>query len=96
MNHFRISQQAEADLEDIWVYLAQQNEIRADQKIAEIINKFPMLAQFPNMGQKRDDLAIGLRSFPIKPYLIFYIHIPEGLEIVRVLHQSRDIQGQFD
>lgn len=54
-----------------------------------------MLAQFPNMGQKRDDLAVGLRSFPIKPYIIFYIHVSESLEIVRILHQSRNIQGQF-
>jgi toxin ParE1/3/4 len=72
MNHFRISNLAEKDLEDIWVYLAQQNEILADQKIAQILDKFPMLAQFPNMGQKRDELQIGLRSFPIKPYIILY------------------------
>ena len=38
MNHFRISNLAEKDLEDIWVYLAQQNEILADQKIAEILD----------------------------------------------------------
>jgi toxin ParE1/3/4 len=72
MNHFRTSNLAEKDLEDIWVYLAQQNEILADQKIAQILDKFPMLAQFPNMGQKRDELQIGLRSFPIKPYIILY------------------------
>ena len=75
MNHFRISNLAEKDLEDIWVYLAQQNEILADQKIAEILDKFPMLSQFPNMGKNRDELQIGLRSFPIKPYIIFYIQI---------------------
>ena len=88
MNHFRISNLAEKDLEDIWVYLAQQNEILADQKIAEILDKFPMLSQFPNMGKNRDELQIGLRSFPIKPYIIFYIQIYEGLEIVRIFHQS--------
>jgi toxin ParE1/3/4 len=95
MNHFRTSNLAEKDLEDIWVYLAQQNEILADQKIAEILDKFPMLSQFPNMGKNRDELQIGLRSFPIKPYIIFYIQIYEGLEIVRIFHQSRDIQNQF-
>ncbi len=95
MNRFSISNQAEKDLEDIWVYLAQQNEILADQKIAQILDKFPMLAQFPNMGKKRDELQTGLRSFSIKPYIIFYTQISEGLEIVRIFHQSRDIQNQF-
>jgi toxin ParE1/3/4 len=95
MNHFRISNLAEKDLEDIWVYLAKRNEILADQKIAQILDKFPMLSQFPNMGQKRDELQTGLRSFPIKPYIIFYIQTSEGLEIVRIFHQSRDIQNQF-
>ncbi len=45
MNRFRISTQAEKDLEDIWVYLAQQDEILADRKIAQILDRFPMLAQ---------------------------------------------------
>lgn len=33
--------------------------------------------------------------FPSSPNIIFYIHIPEGLEIVRIFHQSRDIQSQW-
>jgi len=95
VNRFRISNQAEKDLEDIWVDLAQQDEILADRKIAQILDRFPMLAQFPNMGRKRDELQTGLRSFPIKPYIIFYTQILEGLEIVRIFHQSRDIENKF-
>ena len=95
MNRFRISRQAEQDLEDIWLYLGKQNELLADQQIAQILDRFPMLSQFPDMGRKRDDLLTGLRSFPIKPYLIFYTKITDGIEIVRILHQSRDIETQF-
>ncbi|AFW93085.1 MULTISPECIES: type II toxin-antitoxin system RelE/ParE family toxin [Nostocales] len=95
MNHFRISKLAEKDLEDIWIYLGQQNEILADQKIAQIFDKFPMLAQFPNMGTKRDELQTGIRSFPVKPYIIFYTQDSASLEIVRIFHQSRDIKNQF-
>lgn len=95
MNHFRISKLAEKDLEDIWIYLAQQSEILADQKIAQILDKFPMLAQFPNMGRQREELKIGLRSFPVKPYIIFYTQDSEILEIVRIFHQSRDVENQF-
>ncbi len=43
MNRFRISNQAEKDLEDIWVYLAQQDEILADRKIAKKGRSRPFL-----------------------------------------------------
>lgn len=95
MNRYRLSQQAEKDLEDIWIYLAQQDEIGADRQVARLLDRFPMLAQFPNMGLQRNELLTGLRSFPIKPYIIFYIILPERVEIVRILHQSRDIEGKF-
>jgi toxin ParE1/3/4 len=95
VNRYRLSQQAEKDLEDIWIYLAQQDEIGADRQVARLLDRFPMLAQFPNMGRGRNELIAGLRSFPVKPYIIFYIILPERVEIVRILHQSRDIEGQF-
>jgi toxin ParE1/3/4 len=95
MNRYRLSQQAEQDLEDIWIYLAQQNQLAADKQISQILDRFPMLAQFPDMGIKRDDLLEGLRSFPVKPYIVFYTKISDSIEIVRVLHQSRNIESQF-
>lgn len=51
MNRYRLSQQAEKDLEDIWIYLGQQDEIAADLQMARLLDRFPMLAQFPNMGE---------------------------------------------
>ena len=54
-----------------------------------------MLAQFPTMGVSRDRLLEGLRSFPVKPYIVFYILIPDGIEILRIIHQSRDIEDYF-
>ncbi|EHC10119.1 type II toxin-antitoxin system RelE/ParE family toxin [Fischerella thermalis] len=95
MNRYRLSQQAEQDLEDIWIYLAQQDELAADKQIAQLLDRLPMLAQFPDMGRKRDDLLQRLRSFPVKPYIVFYTKITDGIEIVRVLHQSRDIENYF-
>jgi toxin ParE1/3/4 len=95
MNRFRISQQADRDLEDIWIYLTQHDSLAADLLLSKIIDKFPMLAQFPEMGKSRNDISKGLRSFPIKPYIIFYTRTDVVVEIVRVLHQSRDIENQF-
>jgi toxin ParE1/3/4 len=93
VKRFHLSSQAEHDLEDIWVFLAEQDAVMADQQIAQICDKLPMLANFPDMGRQRDDLHIGLRSFPAKPYVIFYIKSENALEIVRILHQSRDLDN---
>ena len=95
MNRYKISQLAEQDLEDIWVYIAQNNQIAADKQIANILNRLPMLAQFPDLGQMRDDLGEKLRSFPLKPYIVFYTKLDDGIEVVRILHQSRDIDRLF-
>ena len=95
MNHFRLSRQAEKDLEDIWVYLTQQDELLADKRIAQILNRLPMLSQYPNMGKQREDILVGLRSFPVKPYVIFYDQISDGIEVIRILHQARDVDAEF-
>jgi toxin ParE1/3/4 len=54
-----------------------------------------MLARTPRMGRVRDELAPGLRSFPIGDYLIFYRNVPKGIAVVRVLSGYRDIESLF-
>lgn len=56
MNLYRLSKEAEQDLEDLWVYLAQRNDIAGDRQVAKLLDKFPMLAQFPTMGVSRHQL----------------------------------------
>jgi toxin ParE1/3/4 len=95
MNSYRLSELAEQDLEDIWVYITGQNSVASDKQIAQILDRLPMLAQFPDMGKKQDGLLQGLKSFPVKPYIVFYVKIEDGIEILRILHQSRDFESQF-
>jgi toxin ParE1/3/4 len=40
-------------------------------------------------------LLPGLRSFPFKDYLIFYVPLANGIEVVRVLRGRRDIKRIF-
>ncbi|WP_202964161.1 type II toxin-antitoxin system RelE/ParE family toxin [Microcystis aeruginosa] len=53
-----VSRQAEQDWRDIWLYLGRQDELMADQKIAQILDRFPLLSQFPDLGRQRDDLPV--------------------------------------
>ena len=86
---------AENDLFEIWDYIADDSAARASAFVREIHQKFSTLASNPGLGRIRDDLAEGLRSFPIGRYVIFYRGIAEGIEIVRVLHGSRDMENIF-
>ena len=83
------------DIADIWDYIAEDNENNADAFIDSIDTKFHELAVSPQIGRSRSELFSGLLSFPFRRYIIFYLIIPGGIEIVRVLHGARDIDPQF-
>lgn len=82
------------DLLDIWDYIAEDNVARADAFIDDVEARFRILAEQPLLGRRREELAPGLRSFPLGRYIIFYKVLPDGIEIVRVLHGSRDLGAQ--
>lgn len=86
---------AKSDLVEIWDYIAEDSEARADTFLDLIDQKFCTLAQRPAMGRLRDELAAELRSFPVGRYTIFYIPLANGVEIVRVLHSARDLNTDF-
>jgi len=84
---------AKADLSDIWQFIAEDSDDQADAFIDLIDQKFQLLAQQSGLGRRREELAEGLRSFPVGRYVIFYLPIPGGVQIVRVLHGARDIEA---
>lgn len=87
--------QAEADLDDIWWYIAQDNPDAADLFLDKIEERLYALAQFPDMGITRDELMPLLRSMGIGNYLIFYLPLADGIEVVRILSGVRDIDPLF-
>src|SRR5437867_2689872 len=96
MSQIRVSRQAEADLQEIWLYLAHRSEQAADRLMSTVSRTFEMLAVFPGIGQSSEDLAPGLRSSPVGSYVIFYRPIEDGIEVFRVIHGARDIKSLFD
>ena len=92
---FWISDRATSDLDEIWLYIAQDNPDAADKFIGELASRFPKLASMPQMGRLREELSPGLRSFPIGRHIIFYRPNKDGVEIVRVLHGARDFPPLF-
>jgi toxin ParE1/3/4 len=93
---YALTEQAQSDLREIWEYIAEANERAAIKLVKELFGKFRLLAENAGLGTRRDEMVIGLRSFPHKKYVVFYLEMPEGVEIYRVLHSSRDIEGLFE
>ncbi len=88
---------ATSDLAELWDYIAYDNSANADRFVDRIRSTCSTtLAENPRIGRSREELSPELRSFPFQDYLIFYRPIDDGVEIVRVLHGSRDIESLLD
>ncbi len=87
--------EAEADLDDLWLFIAQDDPVNADRFIDRIADTCNLLGENPLMGRSRPELAPDLRSFPVGNYLIFYNTLVDGIEIVRIISAARDVAALF-
>jgi len=87
--------QAEQDLIDLWLYIAQDNPDAADRMLDELESKFQLLAEQPYLGPARPEIAQEMRLFPVGSYLILYREVTGGVEIVRVVHGARKWMDLF-
>jgi len=86
---------AAADILDIWDHIAEDSLDQADRWIDKLDEKFGILATQPLMGRAREELAADPRSFPFGRYVIFYMPVQDGIDVVRVLHSARDVDAAF-
>ncbi len=95
MSQFRITPRAISDLVEIWNYIADDSEKNADTFIDKLYDTLHALSNQPGMGRRRDELASGVQSFPFGRYIVFYHVVPDAIEVLRVLHGTRDIETIF-
>ena len=88
--------QAEADILEIWDFIAEDSVAEADRWVDRLDAKFELWATQPMMGRPRDELAQGLRSLTFGKYVVFFEPMLEGIDVVRVLHGSRDLEADFE
>ena len=74
---------ATEDLRDIWIYLAENSGGETANKfLLEIKKKCETVAEFPEAGRLRHEFLLHLRCFPFKNYVIFYLPLDEGVEVL--------------
>ena len=86
---------AAEDIAAVWDFIANDNPDAADHWVDQLDTQLRLLATQPLMGRARDELAPGIRSFPFGRYLVFYLPIGDGIDVVRVLHGARDVDTAF-
>jgi toxin ParE1/3/4 len=87
---------AEQDLDDIWDYIAISNSDQAEKVLRHLYAKMGILTHNPYLGRERKEIEVGLRSFPVGSHIIFYCLLPDGIEVIRILHGARDFQDIFE
>jgi toxin ParE1/3/4 len=95
MNRYRLSRTATSDLRAIWAYVAKDRPAAADGLIDTLYQKFRLAATNPGIGESREDLSPGLRVFSVGSYVVGFRKVPQGVEIVRVVHGARDQRRLF-
>ena len=92
MSKVRHSASAENDLLEAWLFVAEDSVEAADRLLDQIQADSRTLLLQPKMGRTRDELAVGLRSWPTStPYVLFYFFEDDGITVARVLHHARDV-----
>ena len=95
---YNVSNEASADLENIWLYTFENWSLeQADRYVQLILDEFSYLSKDPYSGKDRNDIRQGYRSSKVKSHLIFYtIEIQRAqIKIERVLHESMDIPNRL-
>ncbi|MBD2179641.1 type II toxin-antitoxin system RelE/ParE family toxin [Planktothrix sp. FACHB-1355] len=92
-----ITPRASLDLDEHFSYIAENNQDAALRFFDAARQTFSQLAKTPGIGSPfavTNSRLEGLRKWAVRgfeKYLIFYLDRGEDIEIVRVLHSSRNI-----
>ncbi len=96
MSRYILTAQAKLDLKEIKNYIGRNNLIAAKRFVEEFREQCQLIVKFPEMGRSYEEIAPGLRGFPIGNYnIILYRQIQEGIEVNRLLSGYRDIESLF-
>ena len=93
---YRVSEDAERDLDEIFVYWANRASLQAaDRVVDRITERFWPPGEHPDAGRPAVDIAARVRCFPAGKYLIYYRTTRRGVDILHIFHGAREQRGAF-
>lgn len=97
--NYKISKEAEKDLEKIWLYTFETWSLRqADYYYDLLMDEIEYLAENPKFDQDFSHLRKGYFRSRVKSHFIFYrLNLKNNeLEVIRILHQQMDIDSRIE
>lgn len=93
MSRFTLSPRAQADIEEIWNYTVDRwNVNQAEVYLRKIMAAIEAVADEPHLGRPCDEARAGYRKYPAASHVLFCRMTPDGVDIVRILHQRMDFE----
>lgn len=86
------------DLLAILSYVGADSPDRSRVFVGRIIDRCTVLEQYPLAGRPRVDLYHvdpGMRSLSVKPLIVFYRHVGDRVEVLRIVDGRRDLRTVF-
>lgn len=87
---------AEADLDQLYDYIARDVPYYAEQFIDRLIEAVGVLKDHPLLGRRvpEADDREDVRELILQGYRIIYLVRPEHVHVLTIIHGSRDLAGQ--
>ena len=97
MVRYKLTNEAIKDLEEIWSYTKQKWSIeQADRYYNLLIDEIEYVSINPLSGRSIDYIKEGYKTTKVKSHVVFYMQQEkEMILIIRILHQSMDIEKRM-
>lgn len=93
---YKLSSDADHDMNDIFDYSIEEfGRKQAFDYAAKLHALFLKLTEQPEIGRRRNEIKIGLRSIPVGEHIVFYRILKNKIRILRVLHGRKDVPRHF-
>ncbi|WP_428028182.1 type II toxin-antitoxin system RelE/ParE family toxin [Altererythrobacter sp.] len=94
---FRLRAAARYDLADIRLLTADRWSVdRAEDYARAIEQRLRHIRDFPQHYPEKESRYGTFRNAPCGEHLIFYLIGEDVIDVVRILHNRVDVEGQFD
>lgn len=88
---YRLTPLAEADLEEIWLYTANNwSQEQADSYHRALVAAIEGLATGTKQGRPAE--VFGFQRYSCGSHVVYFLDYPSHLDVIRILHQRQDAE----
>ena len=96
MTGYRLTPAAQAELDEIWNYGAVAwGADQADRYALAIHRACQGAARGRLPGRPVDTVRPGYRKLLVGSHALFFRRVPDGVEVIRILHQRMDVEDRL-